>query len=142
MSGTRRRVVTGVATAGVVLTAGAAVAASLSSAQAGATAADPTVAELQDRLAQLQSDTAQLTGEVTAATTALHRAEVDRAARLDAVTKAARAAAAVHVTSAGPRATTAARPRAVAPATHTSTGASGAAGSSSGEHETAGGTDD
>ncbi|HEY5136368.1 MAG TPA: hypothetical protein VIJ41_11290 [Candidatus Nanopelagicales bacterium] len=153
MSGTGRIVATGVATVGVVLTGGIAVAASLGSAHAAAPSNDPSIAALQDRLAQLQSDTVRLTGEVTAASTALRHAESGRAARAAAAAKAARsaasAAAAAAVTRppvrpAAPVRTAAPAPqsRPAAPATHTSTGASGAASGTSGEHETEGGSDD
>ena len=140
MAGTGRRTVTGVAVAGVMLTGGVAVAAGLSGAEAAPNATDPSVAALQDRLAQLQSDTDLLTGEVASATTELQKAQAAQAARVAAAERAARAAATAAST---PRAAAPAapRPKATTPTTHTSTGASGA---SSGEddHESSGGSDD
>jgi septal ring factor EnvC (AmiA/AmiB activator) len=125
---------------------GTAVAASLSAAEATTTSPDATIGDLQDRLAALQGETADLTTQVAAAGTALKNAQAAAAARA----QAARLAAAQAARQASVAWSAPARPvthkvthttkHTTPPVTHTTTGASGA-GSEDDGHE-GGGSDD
>jgi Tfp pilus assembly protein FimV len=139
MNRSTRLVATGLATTGVLATAGFAIASGLaSSASANAVASEPTVAELQAQLAQLQADTHSLPSEVTAATKALELAKAQAAARAAAEARAAAWTAPVAHSSSTHRATpthkVVVKKPTSKPTPHTSTGASGSTGG--GEHET------
>ena len=157
MTGARRRIVTGIAAVGVLATGGVAVATGLTNAVASSTSSEPTVADLQERLAQLQSDTDGLNAEIGDAKATLATAK--KAKDAEAATAAAarlaslRAAAAAAARSSAPTAVRSAAPAAhhktvvhrvttKKPVTHTTTGASGAPTSGDDSNESQGGSDD
>lgn len=147
MNGPRRLIITGVAAAGVLVTGGVAVATGLAAASASSTSsAQPSVADLRARLAQLQSDTSSLSSQVIAAQQAVTDAEAARA--LAEAQAAAAAVAAANVRPSAPQyvapthavvqaahtaVVTKKHPaprttRSTTPAPHTYTGASGSTG--------------
>lgn len=91
-----RAVATGLATTGVLAAGSVAVAVALGTGAGSASAAGrssaPDVAELQDRLAQLQADTDGLTQEITATTAEIEKAQA--AEKAEAAREAAAAASA------------------------------------------------